>query len=177
MGGSTEMQPFSTTITPPSTDQPLVLILFEGDASGAQTYTKATVIPLDGPPPPSTFVGTTTSGEVSVFDFAGHVQPAIEKDQASRATIATLPSNVQGSLPTLRGRFGTIAFFDGSQISSYNPSNGNVVQLVQPAAKPISLDADESGRFLLWVDTNHDLWKWSGGEPMKVGTGFNSAAW
>jgi hypothetical protein len=177
MGGSSDLQPFSKAITVPATDRPLVLILFEGDASGAQTYTKATVIPLDGPLPPSTFVGTTTSGDVSVFDFAGHVQPAGEKDQESRATIATLPSNVQGSLPALRGRFGTVAFFDGSQISSYNPANGNVVQLVQPAAKPISLDADASGRHLLWVDANHDLWKWSGGEPVKVGTGFNFAAW
>jgi hypothetical protein len=49
MGGSTELQPFAKKIAPPSTDPPLVLILFEGDASGEQTYTKATVIPLDAP--------------------------------------------------------------------------------------------------------------------------------
>jgi hypothetical protein len=36
---------------------------------------------------------------------------------------------------------------------------------------------DDLGRFLLWVDANHDLWKWSGGAPEKVGSGFNSAAW
>jgi hypothetical protein len=47
MGGSTELQPFAKQIAIPSTDQPLVLVLFEGDASGAQTFTKATVIPLD----------------------------------------------------------------------------------------------------------------------------------
>jgi hypothetical protein len=51
------------------------------------------------------------------------------------------------------------------------------VQLVVPAAKPISLDADASGRHLLWVDENHDLWKWSGGDPVKVGSGFTAAAW
>jgi hypothetical protein len=48
MGGGTELQPFSKQIAVPSTDQPLVLLLFEGDASGEQTFTKATVIPLDG---------------------------------------------------------------------------------------------------------------------------------
>ncbi len=95
-GGSTELQPFSTTITPPAIDQPLVLVVFEGDASGAGTMTKATVIPLAA---------------------AGAAEPA--------------------------------SFFD----------------------------ADESGRHLLWVDVNHDLWKWSGGEPVKVDSGFNSAAW
>lgn len=47
MGGSNgEIGPFSTAITPPVTDQPLVLVLFEGDASGEQTFTKATVITL-----------------------------------------------------------------------------------------------------------------------------------
>ena len=77
---------------------------------------------------------------------------------------------------TTRDRFGTVAFFDGTNISSYNPANGTEVKLVAPAAAPISLDADESGRFLLWVDANHDLWKWSGGDPVKVGT-IESAAW
>src|SRR5205814_2003474 len=38
LGGSTELAPFSATITPPSTNQPLVLIVFEGDASGEQTF-------------------------------------------------------------------------------------------------------------------------------------------
>jgi len=44
MGGSTEMQPFDTTISPPPGDGPFVLLVFEGDASGAQTYAKATVV-------------------------------------------------------------------------------------------------------------------------------------
>jgi hypothetical protein len=47
MGGATDPRPFNKQIAIPSTDQPLVLILFEGDASGEQAYTKATVIPLD----------------------------------------------------------------------------------------------------------------------------------
>jgi hypothetical protein len=47
MGGSTELQPFEGSIDVPSTDRPLVLILFEGDASGEQTYTTATVLLLD----------------------------------------------------------------------------------------------------------------------------------
>jgi hypothetical protein len=180
MGGGTEVLPFSTTIDPPSTDQPLVLVLFETDASGEQSMIQASVIPLDaaGAPEPSTFIGATTNGDVTLLDFAGHMQrPATASDKAALENAATLPSTVSGSLATLRGRFGTVAFFDGSQISSYNPSNGNVVQLVQPAAKPVSLDADESGRHLLWVDVNHDLWKWSGAAPVKVGSGFTSAAW
>jgi hypothetical protein len=180
MGGGTEILPFATTITPPATDQPLVLVIFEGDASGQGAVIKATVIPLDpaGTPEPTTFVGQTTNGDLTLLDFAGHVQrAATAQEKVALETPATLPSSVSGSLPTLRGRFATVAFFDGSQISSYNPANGNVVQLVQPAAKPTSLDADESGRHLLWVDVNHDLWKWSGGDPVKVGSGFTSAAW
>ena len=46
MGGSTEMQPFSTTLSVPTDYRQLVLIVFEGDASGAQTYAKATVVML-----------------------------------------------------------------------------------------------------------------------------------
>lgn len=180
MGGGTEVLPFSTTIAPPSTDQPLVLVIFEGDASGEGTMSQATVLALAaaGPPEPSTFVGRTTAGDLRLFDFAGHEQrPATENDMAGLTASTTLPSGVDGSLPTLRGRFGTIAFFDGTNISSYNPAASATVKLVEPAAKPISLDADESGRFLLWVDANHDLWKWSGADPVKVGSGFNSAAW
>lgn len=181
MGGANgQMGPFSTSITPPSTDQPLVLVLFEGDASGQQTFTKATVITLApaGSPQPTSFIGRAANGDLTLLDFAGHVQrPATTSELSALQSPATLPANVNGTLATTRGRFGTVAFFDGSQISSYNPANGNVVQLVQPPAKPISLDADESGRYLLWVDVNHDLWKWSGGDPVKIGSGFNSAAW
>jgi len=90
--------------------------------------------------------------------------------------VPTLP-NQTGRLATLRGRFGTVAFFNGRSISSYNPADGKVVELVQPASEPIALDADESGRHLLWVDVNHDLWRWSGSEQVKVGSGFESAAW
>jgi hypothetical protein len=91
------------------------------------------------------------------------------------ASASPLPGS--GTLVTGRGRFGTVAFWDGTHISSLNPANGNIVQLVQPAAAPTSLDADESGAHLLWADANADLWKWSGGDPVKVGSGFNSAAW
>jgi hypothetical protein len=45
-GANGEIGPFTTTIGPPSTDQPVVLIVFEGDASGEQTYTYATVVLL-----------------------------------------------------------------------------------------------------------------------------------
>jgi len=47
MGGSNgEMGPFSTTMDVPPGDAPLVLIVFEGDASGEQTFTKASVVLL-----------------------------------------------------------------------------------------------------------------------------------
>jgi len=46
MGGSSEMQPFDTTISPPPGDGPFVLLVFEGDASGAQSYSKVTVVLL-----------------------------------------------------------------------------------------------------------------------------------
>jgi hypothetical protein len=293
MGGSTEMQPFSKQIAVPATDQPLVLILFEGDASGEQTYTKATVIPLAaaGSPEPTEFVAWNNSGQLVFLDFEGHVQRVLaesttgaihtsldlsptaglaayddrgcaaqcrsiyfvaldgdapstiedarnpifspdgaflayvdssrtvqvrnlstgkeaaayqapdENDQVARiawvgedALVVNLSSGSMlwvplggdappappigtGALATGRGRYGTVAFWDGTNISSLNPADGSVVKLVQPAAEPTTLDADESGRNLLWVDANHDLWKWSGGDPVKVGTGFNSAAW
>jgi hypothetical protein len=47
-GANGEMGPFTTTIGPPSTDQPVVLVVFEGDASGEQTMTYATVVMLGG---------------------------------------------------------------------------------------------------------------------------------
>jgi hypothetical protein len=46
MGGSTEMQPFSTTLPVPTGGGQLVLIVFEGDARGVQSYAKATVVLL-----------------------------------------------------------------------------------------------------------------------------------
>lgn len=47
MGGANgEMGPFSTTITPPSTEEPLVLVVFAQDESGEQTYSYATVVLL-----------------------------------------------------------------------------------------------------------------------------------
>ena len=47
MGGSNgEMGPFSTTMDVPPGDAPLVLIVFEDDASGEQTFSKASVILL-----------------------------------------------------------------------------------------------------------------------------------
>ncbi|MEY2420520.1 MAG: hypothetical protein QOI95_587 [Acidimicrobiaceae bacterium] len=252
MGGSTDMQPFRKQLTVPKTDQAHVLILFEGDASGEQTFTKATVILLTpaGDPRPTEFVGLTTTGDLMRLDFSGHVQQTLATGAVEYAfapttglvaythavggcgidfvrfdgspgparienaiapvfapggdklaftvcgdrhvavrTLATgeqidgvpdfvptLPSQT-GILATLRGRFGTVAFYNGRSISSYNPADGKVVELVQPAAEPRSLDADESGRHLLWVDTDHNVWTWSGGEPTKVGSGFTSAAW
>jgi len=179
-GGSTDMQPFSTTISPPATDQPLVLVVFEGDASGAGDMTKATVIPLSaaGAPQPTSFYAVTSSGDRVVLDFQGHVQRTLTAaDEEFPVATTSLPSNVTGTLATLRGRFGTVAFFDGTNIASYNPTTNAQVKLVTPAAAPVTLDADESGRYLIWVDVNHDLWTWSGADPLKVGSGFASAAW
>ena len=213
--------------------------------------TKATVIWLDAAveAQPSTFVGSTATGDLVYVDLAGHIQrtlaqgvveiafapttglvayshtrscgvdfayvdggaPPTAIDNASAPifgpggaqlsyqvcgdgrrvrTLATgadtdtpadfvvaLPDSVHGELPTLRGRFGTVAFFDGSNIASYDPATGKVVTLVHPAGRVLSLDADESGRYLIWTDANLDVWTWSGGEPVKVGSGFNSAAW
>jgi hypothetical protein len=179
MGGSSEMQPFSTTITPPSVDQPLVLVVFEGDASGRGAVTNATVIPLDaaGASKPATLVGRTEGGTLVRFDLTNNTQQPLATSDSLPTSTATLPAGVSGSLATPRGRFGTIAFFDGTSIASYNPATDATIALVTPAATLLSLDADESGRFLLWVDVNHDLWSWSGADPVKLGTGFDSAAW
>lgn len=247
MGGSTEVQPYSATISPPSTDQPLVLLVYEPDASGQGAMSYATVVPLEsaGGREPSQFAAVEESGKLMLLDFDGHLQRelasgATQVVATSRAVayntstscgpirvvdtngsevftvtgtgpwfsadglslvysgcsdglrhtreLATgsettaspgdiMPANVFHEPWTYRGRFGTIALWNGSDIASYNTTTGAVVKLVTPAAAPISLDADDSGRYLLWVDANHDLWKWSGGDPVKVGTGFISAAW
>ena len=287
MGGSNgEMGPFSTTITPPSTDEPLVLIVYEADASDRGKMTKATVIPLEGvaPTQPTTFVGWTTDGTLMLLDFDGHLQREIATAVApDSTTVAYAPAEgaigygdqddgqsscgrsifhrdengrgistsyipgadrptfsydgreayvtcdgeifdhfaapgeqgltppgspqpvgltfvgtdvvaafadgtvqmaatgrvlpVNSTVVAGRGRLGTLAFWDGTFISSYDPATGEVVQLVQPPAAPVSLDADDSGHHLLWVDVNHTLWKWSGTDVQQVAVGFNSAAW
>lgn len=249
MGGSSEMQPFSgELLAPREIDGPFVLILFEGDASGEQTFVKATVIPLEaaGDPAPETFVGITLDGDLMLLDFAGHQQQVIASGvdevagspdrfayddgpepgcgtirvvDAQDGELAVLQGGQPGfngdgsrlaytdcrggyhgidlntledsvaerfdwppcctsSVATVRGRFGTIAYYDGSlRISSYNPQTGTTANLVDVPTGVISIDADESGRHLLWVDENHDVWKWSGAEPVKVASGFVSAAW
>jgi hypothetical protein len=45
-GANGEIGPFSTTIDAPSTNDPFVLVIFEGDTSGEQTYTRASVVLL-----------------------------------------------------------------------------------------------------------------------------------
>jgi hypothetical protein len=180
MGGSSEIQPFSTTLTPPSPDEPLVLLVYEPDASGQGQMSYATVVPLEaaGGREPAQFFGTTTSGRRVVVDLAsGEIKNDDSTAVATSSQPPQLPSSVNGTLPALRGRFGTIAFWDGTNISSYNPNTGAVVKLVTPVTAPASLDADDSGRYLLWVDADDDVWKWSGGDAVKIGTGFISAAW
>ena len=255
-GANGEVGPYATTITPPSTDAPLVLLAYEPDASDRGQMIQASVVLLAaaGDPEPARLVAWDNQAQLKLVDLltgdqaviggtASGVAPtlaweptkdlvaygdrgrscrsisfvAIRQKDSAPATIEDgdnpvfspdglelgyvacdgtphvrnlvtgedsrflpsylPPTAIAGKTATLRGRFGTFAFFDGTSISSYNPSTGETVKLVTPAAEPRSLDADDSGRHLLWVDTNHDLWKWSGGDPVKIGSGFNSAAW
>ena len=83
----------------------------------------------------------------------------------------------QTTLIAGRGRFGSVAFFDGTTIKSLNIETGESVPLVTPPRGPVTLDADASGGNLLWVDATGDVWPWSGGEPAQVASGMAAAAW
>jgi hypothetical protein len=95
----------------------------------------------------------------------------------SATTGAKSSSAVQATVISGRGRFGTIAFFDGTTIKSLNVTNGETVPLVTPPRGPVMLDADASGGSLIWVDATGDVWTWSGGEPNQVASGMAAAAW
>jgi len=97
MGGGSEVLPFSTTITPPSTDEPLVLVVFEGDASGEGAMSQATVIPLAAgssestePPTPTTTRERTPEEAIDVHirssesEYAGPCDEAIENEEIDK---------------------------------------------------------------------------------------------
>ncbi|MGQ0616772.1 MAG: Gmad2 immunoglobulin-like domain-containing protein [Acidimicrobiia bacterium] len=132
--------------------------------------------------------GFETEGTFEGVDWVSADQLLVGFDGDQYVSVGeVLAPLVTGTPAAARGRFGSVAFYDGTDIASIDPdehlaavergATGTVTRLVRPVAPPTVIDADESGRHLLWVDTNGDLWAWSGAEPTKLGTGFVSAAW
>lgn len=132
--------------------------------------------------------GFETEGTFEGVDWVGADRLLVGFDGEQYVSVGeVLAPLVTGTPAAARGRFGSVAFYDGTDIASIDPdehlaavergATGTVTRLVRPPAPPTVIDADASGRHLLWVDVNGDLWAWSGAEPTKLGAGFVSAAW
>ena len=119
------------------------------------------------------FAALTWAGNQSVV--ASEYGLAVAIFDATTGVVQKSP--IATSVIAGRGRFGTIAFFDGTDIKSLNVTTGETVPLVTPARGPVTLDADASGGNLMWVDATGDVWTWSGGEPAQVASGMAAAAW
>jgi hypothetical protein len=63
------------------------------------------------------------------------------------------------------------------EIVALDPETGEVVAtLLRPAPEAFSYDLDSSGRHLLYI-TEEGLFRWSGGEPVRIGSGYFAASW
>lgn len=135
-------------------------------------------------------VATPRDQEVRVLDAAAHTS----LDDA----VGFEPSQpgVQWRQPQFRGRLATLAVvetaddapFAPSRIISVDPQTGEVIStLVETSRRITSLDADASGRHLLYTEeqakidgvspAERFLYRWSGDEPTLVGSGLAAAVW
>ncbi|MGH2682548.1 MAG: hypothetical protein ACRDIX_04860 [Actinomycetota bacterium] len=65
----------------------------------------------------------------------------------------------------------------GPEIVALDPDTGEIVAtLLRPAPEAFSYDLDPSGRHLLYIGED-GLYRWSGGEAVKIGDGYSAAAW
>ena len=91
------------------------------------------------------------------------------------------------STPALRGRFGTVAVVEScGDAGPASPAKVVSVNLDTGEVLATHLDFDASGRHLLYVATTEkvdgvnaqrdELYRWSGGEPVKLGD-YAAAAW
>lgn len=63
------------------------------------------------------------------------------------------------------------------EIVALDPETGEVVAtLLRPAPEAFSYDLDPSGRHLLYI-TEEGLFRWSGGEPVRIGSRYFAATW
>lgn len=63
------------------------------------------------------------------------------------------------------------------EIVALDPETGEVVAtLLRPAPEAFSYDLDPSGRHLLYI-TEEGLFRWSGGEPVRIGGRYFAATW
>lgn len=135
-------------------------------------------------------VATPREQEVRVLDVAAHVS----LDDA--VVLQPTQPGVRWEHPQFRGRFGTLAVvettddapFAPSRIVSVDPQTGEVLAtLVESSRRITSLDADASGRHLLYTEeqakvegvspAKRFLYRWSGDEPTLLGDGIATAVW
>jgi hypothetical protein len=65
----------------------------------------------------------------------------------------------------------------GSEIVALDPDTGEIVgTLLRPAPEAFAFDLDPSGRHLLYIGED-GLYRWSGGEPVKIRDGYSAATW
>jgi hypothetical protein len=65
----------------------------------------------------------------------------------------------------------------GPEIVALDPDTGEIIAtLLRPAPTAFAYDLDPSGRHLLYIGED-GLYRWSGGEAVKVGDGYSAAAW
>lgn len=65
----------------------------------------------------------------------------------------------------------------GPEIVALDPETGKIVgTLLRPAPEAFDHDLDPSGRHLLYTE-GRTLYRWSGGEPVKIGEGYSAPEW
>ncbi len=133
--------------------------------------------------------------EIRVLDLQAH------ESLGDAPVLSPTTPGVTWRLPAFRGAYGTLAVVESptdtptpwaprpSRIISIDPGTGEVLaSLVRRDRSIATLDADWSGRHLLWVEIEPKvdgvsgqqdfLYRWEGEDPVAIGDeGFVSAAW
>lgn len=145
---------------------------------------------LRGQDDPGDQPGATSQRQVRVLDL--EQDPNLD----SAAAFQPVDPGVSWTLPTFRGRFGTLAVVErstseadpSSRVLSVDPKTGDVLARLLDLDQPVrSLDADQSGFHLLYSieEPKTDpaggytlsLYSWSGDDPQLVGRDLTGGVW
>jgi hypothetical protein len=144
MGGANgELGPFSTTLHPPQDKGPLVLLVYEADASGQGEISAATVVRLRAPgggaaapgPAPTTYVALSKSGDLTLLDFEGHVQRPLGSYEGAEE-LDYEPASGLVALHVPGGGCGSIVFAIVSPPGTIESSRTSVENARAPAFSP-----------------------------------------
>jgi hypothetical protein len=146
MGGANgELGPFSTTLHPPQDKGPLVLLVYEADASGQGEISAATVIRLRAPgadtgsaapgPAPTTYVALSKSGDLTLLDFEGHVQRPLGSYEGAD-TLDYEPASGLVAVRVPAGECGSIVFAIVSPPGTIASSRTTIDPASTPAFSP-----------------------------------------